>query len=149
MSEIEAYLRKDWSDAVVLAYADLLDADTGARLRNAEGWLKAHPNNVALLVALGRLCIAGRLWGKAREYLDRALLIREDALVWEATAECLSGEGDHAGAEVAWRNALRATRHEATAPLPGAQPRRALDTKAVVVEERSEHGVPRLPGVAG
>lgn len=149
MSEIEGYLRKDWSDAVVLAYADLLDADTGARLRNAEGWLKAHPNNVALLVALGRLCIAGRLWGKAREYLDRALLIREDALVWEAMAECLSGEGDHAGAEVAWRNALRAARHEATAPLPGAQPRRALDTKAVVVEERSEHGVPRLPGVVG
>lgn len=149
MSEIEAFLRKDWSDAVVLAYADLADADTGARMRNAEGWLKAHPNNVALLTALGRLCVSARLWGKAREYLERALAISEDALAWEVMAQCLSGDGDHVAAEVAWRNALHATRHEATQPLPGTQPRRALDTKAIVVEERSEHGVPRLPGAVG
>ena len=149
MSEIEAFLRKEWSDAVVLAYADLADADTGARLRTAEGWLKAHPNNVALLTALGRICVAGKLTGKAREYLERALAIREDAAAWEALAECLSGDGDHAAAAIAWRNALRAARHEATQPLPGATARRALDTKAVVVEERSEHGVPRLPGAVG
>lgn len=149
MSEIEAFLRKEWSDDVVLAYGDLPDADTGARLRTAESWLKGHPNNVALLIALGHLCVAGRLWGKAREYLERAIAIREDALAWEVMAECLSGEGDHATADIAWRNALRASRHEPTQPLPGTATRRALDTKAIVIEERTEHGVPRLPGAVG
>lgn len=146
MSEIEAYLRKDWSETVVQAYAELPGADTGARLRQAEGWLKPHPNSVVLLTALGRLCVEGRLWGKAREYLERALAISETAAVWEALGDGHAGEGSHALAEHCYRNALRLARGEASVPLPGSLPRLGLDTTAVVVEERSEHGVPRLPG---
>lgn len=146
MSEIEAYLRKDWSEAVVQAYAELSGADTGARLRQAEGWLKQHPNSVVLLTALGRLCVEGRLWGKAREYLERALAISETAAVWESLGDGYAGEGSHALAEHCYRNALRLARGESSVPLPGSVPRLGLDTKAVVVEERSEHGVPRLPG---
>lgn len=149
MSEIEAYLRKDWSDVAVLAYAGLQGADTGARLRQAEGWLKPHPNSVALLTALGRLCVAGKLWGKAREYLERALAISETAANWEALGDCHSGEGSHDTAEQCYRNALRLHRGEASEALPGqGLPRLGLDTKAVVVEERSEHGVPRLPDLS-
>jgi HemY protein len=148
MSEIEGYLRKDWSDTVVLAYAELAGADTGARLRQAEGWLKQHPNSVALLTALGRLCVAGRLWGKAREYLERALAISETAANWEALGDCHAGEGRHDNAEQCYRNALRLLRGQPSEPLPGQLPRLGLDTKAVVVEERSEHGVPRLPDLS-
>lgn len=149
MSEIEAYLRKDWSDVAVLAYAGLQDADTGARLRQAEGWLKPHPNSVALLTALGRLCVAGKLWGKAREYLERALAISETAANWEVLGDCHSGEGNHDAAEQCYRNALRLHRGEASEALPGqGLARLGLDTKAVVVEERSEHGVPRLPDLS-
>jgi HemY protein len=148
MSEIEAYLRKDWSEPVVQAYAELAGADTGARLRQAEGWLRQHPNSVVLLVALGRLCVAGRLWGKAREYLERALAIGETAASWEALGDCHSGEGSHALAEHCYRNALRLARNEASEPLPGMAPRLGLDTKAAVIEERSEHGVPRLPDLS-
>lgn len=148
MSEIESYLRKDWSEVVVLAYADLAGADTGARLRQAEGWLKQHPNSVVLHVALGRLCVTGRLWGKAREYLERALAIGETAAAWETLGDCHAGEASHALAEQCYRNALRLLRGEATEPLPGSVPRLGLDTMASVIEERSEHGVPRLPDLS-
>lgn len=149
MSEIEAYLRKDWSDVAVLAYAGLQGADTGSRLRQAEGWLKQHPNSVALLTALGRLCVAGRLWGKAREYLERALAISETAAGWEALGDCLAGEGQYESAGLCYRNALHLARGEASEPLPGQGALRlGLDTKAAVIEERSEHGVPRLPDLS-
>ena len=149
MSEVEAYLRKDWSEPVVLAYAELAGVGTGARLRQAEGWLKQHPNSVVLLTALGRLCVAGRLWGKAREYLERALAISETAASWEALGDGYAGDGSHALAEHCYRNALRLSRGEASEPLPGSVPRLGLDTKAAVFEERSEHGVPRLPDLSG
>lgn len=148
MSEIEAYQRKDWSDQLALAYAGLAGADTGARLRQAEGWLKQHPDNAALLTALGRLCVAGSLWGKAREYLERALVLREDATTWETLADGYAGEGNHANAEQCYRNALRLARAEASQPLPDQTPRLGLDTKALAFEERSEHGVPRLPDLS-
>lgn len=145
MSEIEAYLRKDWSEPVVAAYALLDGADTGARLRQAESWLRQHPNSVVLLTALGRLCVAGRLWGKARDYLERAIAIESNAASWEALGDGYAGDGSHALAEHCYRNALRLARGEAAEALPGAALRLGLDTKAAVFEERSEHGVPRLP----
>lgn len=148
MSEIEAYLRKDWSEPVVLAYAELAGADTGSRLRQAEGWLRQHPNSAVLLTSLGRLCVAGRLWGKARDYLERALAVAETAAAWEVLGDCHAGEGSHALAELCYRNALRVARHEASEPLPGTLPRLGVTTKAAVFEERSEHGVPRLPDLS-
>ncbi|MGH8122369.1 MAG: hypothetical protein ACREPT_06315 [Rudaea sp.] len=53
-----------------------------------------------------------------------------------------TGQGDMAAAQVAYRNALRSERGEATA-TPDAL-RGPLDTRASVIEERSAHGVPRL-----
>lgn len=55
--------------------------DTAAlrqRLAVAEQWLTAHSHEPELLVALGRLCLALRLWGKAQSYLEAALSLRHD-----------------------------------------------------------------------
>ncbi|UXI68316.1 heme biosynthesis HemY N-terminal domain-containing protein [Tahibacter amnicola] len=149
MSEIEAYLRKDWSDPVVLAYAELPGADAAARLRTAESWLKAHPHSPALLVALGRLCAAAQVWGKGREYLERALALHDSALAWEALADCVAGDGDATLATACYRNALRSARGEPVPGLAQVLPRAVPDTRALIGEERSEHGVPRLPGSVG
>lgn len=143
MSEIEAALRRQWSESLVLAYSELGPAEANARLRQAEGWLGAQPNSAALLLTLGRLCNQCGLWGKAREYLERGLAIDAAAPMWEAFADCSGGLDDSATAQRAYRNALRASRGEPVESLP-ALVRAALDTRASVVEERSEHGVPRL-----
>jgi HemY protein len=143
MSEIESGLRREWSEALVRAYGELGPAEASTRLRQAEGWLAAQPNSAALLLSLGRLCNQNALWGKAREYLSRALAIDPDAASWEALGDACAVQGDAAAAQHAYRNALRSARSEPVEPFPDAL-RGPLNTRASVIEERSEHGVPRL-----
>ncbi len=145
MSEIEAGLRREWSEALIRAYGDLGPAEASARLRQAEGWLSAQPNSAGLLLTLGRLCNLGELWGKARDYLTRLLANESDPQAWEALGDACAGQGDIAAAQRAYRNALRSERRQLVDALPETL-RGPLDTRASSVEERSEHGVPRIAG---
>jgi HemY protein len=149
MDEIESAERREWNDALALAYADLGPAELAARTRKAEGWLSVAPNSAALATALGRLCAAQELWGKAEQYLERALAIEETPLAWETLGDCHAGTGDAAMASTCYANALRVARGEPTAAGARALrgPAGAVDTRAIAFEERTEHGVPRLPGV--
>ena len=142
LGELEAALRRDWSEALVRCYGELGPAEADTRLRRAEGWLAEQPNSPGLLLTLGRLCIQSELWGKAREYLERGLAIEADAALWEALGDCCAGRGAVADAANCYRNALRSARGEATQALSAASG--VLDTRASVIEERTEHGVPRL-----
>jgi HemY protein len=145
MSEIEAALRREWNELAVTAYAELGPVDATVRLRTAEGWLSSHPNSTALLTTLGRLCVEMQLWGKAHDYLERSLGIEPSVLAWQTLGDCCMGENDPTGAARCYRNALRLGAGESTEMLPQRGPRRALATQALIVEERSAHGVPRLP----
>ncbi|HJT98218.1 MAG TPA: heme biosynthesis HemY N-terminal domain-containing protein, partial [Rhodanobacteraceae bacterium] len=147
MDEIESAERREWSDALALAYADLGPAELPARTRTAENWLSLAPNSAALATALGRLCAAQQLWGKSEQYLERALAIEETPLAWETLGDCYAGSGDATTANRCYANALALARGEATAPVGSQASRGAVDTRAIAFEERSEHGVPRLPGV--
>ena len=89
------------------------------------------------------------MWGKAREYLERGLAIETSPALWEALGDCSSGRDERDLAAHCYRNALRAARDETTEPLPGlAGVPAALSTRASVIEARSAHGVPHLPGIA-
>jgi HemY protein len=143
MGEIESALRRDWSENLVRAYGELGPSDAPARLRQAESWIAAQPNSAGLMLTLGRLCNLSELWGKAREYLGRGLAIAPDATLWEALGDACAGLKDADTAQRAYRNALLASRGEKTESLPDTL-RGALDTRASVVEQRSEHGVPTL-----
>lgn len=143
ISEIEDALRREWSERLVIAYGELGPAEVDTRLRHAEAWLPLQPNSAGLMLTLGRLCIQSELWGKATEYLTRGLAIEPSPALWEAFGDAASGQGDDTSAECGYRNALRLARGEATLDLPS-NTRGPLDTRASVVEERSEHGVPRL-----
>ena len=146
MDEIESSQRREWNDALALAYAELGPAELAARTRKAEGWLTVAPNSAALATALGRLCAKQSLWGKSQQYLERALAIEESPLAWETLGDCYAGSADAATATTCYANALRMLRGEATAAVGSHAPRGPVDTRALVFEERTEHGVPRLPG---
>ncbi len=143
ISEIEAALRREWSERLVRAYGELGEADADTRLRHAEAWLAEQPNSSGLLQTLGRLCIQCKLWGKAREYLQRGLGVEPSAALWETLGESFAGQDDAATAARCYRNALRVARGEPAETLGDGDGRR-LDTRASVIEERSAHGVPRL-----
>lgn len=147
MSELESSLRREWNEDVIVCYGDLGPAEAEGRLRYAEGCIAAQPNSPGLALTLGRLCNHRKLWGKARGYLERGLEIEPSPALWEALGDCHAGRDDPAAAARCWQNALLAGRGEPTQALPSAPSATALSTRAVIVEERSEHGVPRLPGL--
>jgi len=146
ISELEAGLRKQWSETLALCYGELGDAEAALRLRNAESWLKLHPDSHALLLALGRLCCVEGLWGKAQVYLERALEMHETSSGWEALAECYQGQDSLHAALICYQNALRVARGEPSQPIDPSSERKLAVTQAAMTEERSEHGVPRLGG---
>lgn len=72
---IEEALEAEWDSDLVALYAECEGGDVVRRIERAEGWLKQHPNDAALLLTLGRLCADRALWGKAQSYLDASLAI--------------------------------------------------------------------------
>jgi HemY protein len=70
---IEQSLDGQWDSELVELYAECLGSDAVRQIERAEAWLKFHPNDASLLLALGKLCIHGELWGKAQNYLEASL----------------------------------------------------------------------------
>lgn len=66
-------IREHYQPALVYLYGRIQGADSTRQLREAESWLKDHPSDPVLLLTLGRLSMADRLWGKARDYLEASL----------------------------------------------------------------------------
>ncbi len=144
MDELESALRREWSPLLIETYGTLSGDDVEARLRRAEGWLDAHPNDAALLVTLGRMCVRLKLWGKARQHLERSLALTPSMAAWEALGDTYVGQGDAEQAQRCYRNALAFGRGDAVTPLAQAARTSQIDTHPISIEERDAHGVPRL-----
>ena len=89
------YLDRDYAPALAHRYA-LLESRTepAARLQRLEHWLKAHPRDPVLLLAVGRLALHNQLWGKARSYLEASLALEECAETRHELAELLIRLGE-------------------------------------------------------
>jgi len=149
-SAIETALKNQWSEALALQFGRIppgriAASQPNARLLTAQGWLRAHSDSPALAVTLGRLSREQQQWGKAEDYLHRAIAQGAGGDAWEELGNVYAAQNDDAPARLCYLNALRAARGEATEAVPGRGVREQI-FDASVIEERSEHGVPRLPG---
>jgi HemY protein len=144
MDELESALRREWSPQLIATYGALGGEDLAARLRRAEGWLDAHPNDANLLLALGRMCLRMDQWGRARQFIERSLALEPGAPAWESLGDALAGQGDGVLAQLCYRNALAFGRGEATRPLPARASGKGMDTRPIAIEDRDQHGLPRL-----
>ncbi len=118
---LRAALQAAWDPDLLRCYATLTGGHAERRLAAAEGWLKQHPNDAELLLALGRISLMNRQWSKAREYLEASLRLAHSA---EAQGElgrlCVSLGETERGAELLTQ-ALQADappRALAALPLP-------------------------------
>lgn len=75
---LETAIQQDPTPELLNLYASTTEEQYKRRLTKAEEWLQRHPNNPALLVALGRLCVLGQLWGQAEHYFKRSMALRND-----------------------------------------------------------------------
>ncbi|MDE2365300.1 MAG: heme biosynthesis protein HemY [Betaproteobacteria bacterium] len=72
---IEQSLDRQWDSELIELYAECVEKDAIGQIERAEAWLKSHPNDASLLLALGKLCVHCELWGKAQNYLDASLSV--------------------------------------------------------------------------
>ena len=94
ISDVEAVLVKSldqhWDDRLVEIYGRSDTGNVSRQLKQAEAWLTHDNQNENLLLALGRICMRARLWGKAQGYLEAASSIRPTPACYLALAELCS-----------------------------------------------------------
>jgi HemY protein len=73
---IEQSLDRQWNSELAELYAECMGNDAIRQIERAEAWLKSHPNDACLLLALGKLCVHCELWGKAQNYLEASLSVK-------------------------------------------------------------------------
>lgn len=142
---LEQALDARWDESLADLYGQLPIGRLDARRATAERWLQSHPASPALLLALARLSRAQNQWPQAEAFLHRALAQGAGSDAWEELGHGYADAGDETRARLSYANALRASRGETIAELPGRDLRQKIFDEAVT-EERDEHGVPRLRG---
>lgn len=120
---ITASLKSEWNPALVLRYGDPAADDRSKRLKQCEKWLKQHPDDAGLHLALGRLCAAESLWGKAREHMVKSLELEPSSLGYDAFGQLLERQGELEPAMACFRNALRMNQGQPPEPLPAGMAR--------------------------
>jgi HemY protein len=100
---ISASLGEEWSDELVQLYGECTGSENVKLIQQAEAWLPGHSDDAVLLMVLGRLCMAERLWGKAQTYLEASLALEESHTAHILLGEMLGriGETDKANAHLA------------------------------------------------
>ena len=66
-------LDKQWDDGLIEVYGRFQAKDANAQLARVEKWLDDFGHNEKLLLALGRIAMRARLWGKAQGYLEASI----------------------------------------------------------------------------
>jgi len=114
---LSAALRRGWDRRLVQTFGEVRANDALRQLRLAEGWLKDHDEDAALLLTTARLCMASELWGKARSYLESSLAIRPEPQSYALLGELLDKLGEPDAAARAYQSGLRMVTPEVD-PLP-------------------------------
>ncbi|HET8818913.1 MAG TPA: heme biosynthesis HemY N-terminal domain-containing protein [Xanthomonadaceae bacterium] len=145
LKSLEQALDGRWDEGLAAQYGALPVGRHEQRREHAERWLRAHPASPALLLTLARIARAEGQWSVAEDYLHRALAQGAGGEAWEELGHGFTVAGDEARARQSYANALRAARGEAPTDLGGRDLRQKIHDSAVI-EERDEHGMPRLRG---
>jgi HemY protein len=66
-------LDKQWDDGLIEVYGRFEARDANVQLARVEKWLDDFGHNENLLLALGRIAMRARLWGKAQGYFEASI----------------------------------------------------------------------------
>ena len=103
---VEEALAAEWDTELVGLYAECDGGDTLARIERAEGWLRQHREDAALLLTLGKLCAQTELWGKAQSYLDASIAVEPTWSAHLALAQLNERLGNVEAARKSYRDSL-------------------------------------------
>ena len=66
-------LDNQWDDSLIEVYGRFETRDANTQLSRAEKWIDDYGHNENLLLALGRISMRARLWGKAQGYFEASI----------------------------------------------------------------------------
>lgn len=72
-------VNKQWDASLVDYYGRMIMEDGTTQLNTAESWLTDYGSSDTLLLALGRICIRLKLWGKAQNFLEASVGVKPGA----------------------------------------------------------------------
>lgn len=92
---LRAVLKDHWDHHLVELYGLAESDQKKDQLATAERWLRDHPTDSALLLALGRIAIRNELWGKAKDYFSASLRFNESPESYAELAALMAQLGEH------------------------------------------------------
>lgn len=92
--ELRSAINKNWSNELAMVYGQLPDGDAAARLKQAEKWLKAQPDNTVLQTTIARLAVQTGDQVKARNHYETSLKLQATPEAAAELARLLTQEGD-------------------------------------------------------
>jgi HemY protein len=135
---IEKQLDAQWDSDLVQLYGQVRGSDLTSCIARAEKWLPSHPDDAQLLLALGRLCLQQRLWGKAQIYLEASLSLLDQRAVRLELARLFEQTERWDEAMPHYRAAAEQIALRAATPPPA--------LLRLGVNSPPQSSVPRLPG---
>jgi len=91
-------LNSQWDSELVTLFGECHSDNNIAQIEQAERWLNQHTDDAGLMLALGKLCMHQKLWGKAQSYLDASLSLKTSRAAFTALGELAEkmGKPEHA-----------------------------------------------------
>ncbi len=99
-------LSNSWDATLLDLYGNEKISDKKQQLVQAESWLRSHPGDANLMLLLGKLSKANKLWGKARNYLQSSVQLNPNPKAHIELADLLAELGEHEESVRAYRKGL-------------------------------------------
>lgn len=97
---IKDILKYSWDANLIRLFSEVDSENANNQLKQAEDWLKSHPDDADLLFALGNICKRLQLWGKAKDYYQYSIDLKPRAESYAALGNLLETINDsHAALE--------------------------------------------------
>ena len=106
---LEKELLNRWCPLLVSQFGKIEEPTTLEHLATAELWLKKHPNDSELLLALGRISKRVNFFAKATDYLEQLLSKNRSTAVLAELAEVKANLGETTCAIQLYQSMLDAT----------------------------------------
>jgi HemY protein len=115
-------LQRRWDPELVCLYGRIKTESLADQLSLAESWLQDRPKDPDLLIALARLCLQNKLWGKARSYLEASIGISPRVEAYQELGLLLEQMDEQDKALECFRAGLSLERRQTSRVLPRLNP---------------------------
>lgn len=99
-------LLKNWSETLLVLYANIESADSAKQLQTAEQWLAVHASDAVLLRILGKISMKCGQMEKAEQYLAKSIATDPTVAAYQLLGDLLMEKGDKDKASDCFRQGL-------------------------------------------